>query len=55
MDEETQEHKRLNIECPVCHRIIDGKFWGSNDYRFGCMNCGYVEVVKVYGDKIVRQ
>lgn len=48
MDETIEEHQNLKMICPICRRIIQGKFWGGDDYRFGCMNCGYVEVIKIY-------
>jgi len=32
-----------SMKCPNCWRIIEPKFWGGNDWRYGCY-CGFVKM-----------
>ena len=37
------------MKCPKCGNEMIEKFWGGNDIRVVCENCGYLEIRRVYG------
>ncbi len=51
VDSSTDDIGKHTMQCPECQKLIIGKFWGGNDWRFGCNHCGYVVVLPIINNQ----